>query len=165
MKHFRRLGIWKPNPALLFDDIFHRTQIRQDFAAAIGLKRWEDSSVRGPNFHRSMNQLWYGRCNQKTQRKVCFSEEYPTTFWHRDGELTEDGEVYEDEWQELLMWSNRKPTEICLPNGRIVHGKSCEIVAFRNSTCLHRTPLLRSDDAKRRNFIRCVVPPGWTFLD
>lgn len=161
MKHFRRLGIWKPEPGTDFNP--YGDDVSGPFKEWLGFEP-EDVDARGPLFHRRLIQLVDGVCNQDRQAKVDHPIDYPTTFWHRDG-VDQGGDEPDDEWQELIMWSNRKPTEICLPNGRIVQGRSCEVIAFRNTTCLHRTPLLRWRDQSRRNFIRAIVPSDLTFLD
>lgn len=165
MRHFRRLGFWKPEPGSDFDDLLYgdygERNVSRAFAEWLGIdSKSIDIDTRGPKFHQNLRQLVYGVCNQSIQGKFDYPFDYPTTYWHRDG--VEDGQ--DDGWEELVMWSNRRPTEICLPNGRIVKGRSCEAIAFRNTTCLHRTPFLRKQDRDRRNFIRVVMPEGWTFL-
>lgn len=160
MRHFQRLGVWKPSASADFR--WRPISTGEEFCTWLGLQS-DNIDVRGPDFHLWMAQH-LGVCDQKNQGKFDHPLEYPTTYWHRDGVEDDDGS-YNDEYDELVMWSNRRPTEVCLPNGRIVQGQSCEAIVFRNTTCLHRTPLLRVRDQRSRNFIRLCVPRGLTFLD
>ena len=70
--------------------------------------------------------------------------------WHQDG--PEDGIG-------LLLWSNEYPTEVLLPNGKIIRPEPYDFVLIDNKVVEHRVPMdlqaaLRTGRPTNRYFVR-----------
>lgn len=83
--------------------------------------------------------------------------------WHHDGmcdfshpRLTDQDADY---YYYLVQWANQYPTEIQLPDKKVIHARPFEMIAFRNSTYTHRQPKL-PDSVHRtesRRFLRITL--------